>query len=186
MSQSSVSKCVKTVCSQLESMTLDYIQFPDIAEQERVKREFWSIAPLPGVIGCVDCTHVRILSPGGPDAELYRNRHNNYSLNVQGVCDANLKFLNIVCSWPGSVHSSRIFRNSNICHLIERDHQEGRYKHLLGDSGYPCLKYLLTLILNPTTDKEKKVQYSTHQNQEHCGTFFWSSEKTLCLPLTNC
>ena len=108
------------------------------------------------MIGCIDCTHICIHSPGGPEAERYRNRHNKFSLNVQGVCDVNLKFLNIVSSWPGSTHDSRIFMMSNLYHLLERDHEEGTYKHLLGDSGYPCLKYLLTPILNPTTDKERR------------------------------
>ena len=28
----------------------------------------------PGVIGAIDCTHVTIQSPGGDDAELYRNK----------------------------------------------------------------------------------------------------------------
>ena len=156
MSQATVSRCVKAVCTKLVSRTQICIKFPDIAEQERVKRGFFAIAPLPGVMGCIDCTHICIPCPGGINAELYRNRHNKYSLNGQGVCDANLKFLNIISSWPGSTHDSRIFKMSNLHALLKIDHQEGTYRHLLGDSGYPCLKYLLTPILNPTTDKEKR------------------------------
>ncbi|KAH8026624.1 hypothetical protein HPB51_022599 [Rhipicephalus microplus] len=36
--------------------------------------EFYRIAEFPGVTGCIDCTHVRIISPGGPNGEVYRNR----------------------------------------------------------------------------------------------------------------
>ncbi|KAH7957924.1 hypothetical protein HPB51_028089 [Rhipicephalus microplus] len=36
--------------------------------------EFYRIAKFPGVTGCIDCTHVRIKSLGGPNGEVYRNR----------------------------------------------------------------------------------------------------------------
>lgn len=41
--------------------------------------------------GAIDCTHVKILSPGGGTAESFRNRHQYFSINVQIVSDANLK-----------------------------------------------------------------------------------------------
>lgn len=45
--------------------------------------DFYKIAKFPGVTGCIDCTHVRIKSPGGDDAEVFRNRKGYFSLNVQ-------------------------------------------------------------------------------------------------------
>ena len=36
-------------------------------------------------------------------------------MNVQAVCSHDLKFTNIVARWPGSVHDSRIYRNSRLC-----------------------------------------------------------------------
>ncbi|KAJ9586179.1 hypothetical protein L9F63_016111 [Diploptera punctata] len=33
----------------------------------------------------MDCTHIRIRSPGGDDAERFRNRKGYFSLNVQGL-----------------------------------------------------------------------------------------------------
>ena len=35
-------------------------------------------------------------------------------MNVQTVCSHDLKFTHIVARWPGSVHDSRIFRNSSL------------------------------------------------------------------------
>ncbi|XP_075743049.1 uncharacterized protein LOC119169700 [Rhipicephalus microplus] len=48
--------------------------------------EFYRIAEFPGVTGCIDCTHVRIISPGGPNGEVYRNRKGYFSINVQVTC----------------------------------------------------------------------------------------------------
>jgi hypothetical protein len=50
-------------------------------------KQFFQLSGLPGVIGAIDCTHVPIQSPGGQDAEIYRNRKGYFSINVQLICD---------------------------------------------------------------------------------------------------
>ena len=61
-------------------------------------------------------------------------------------------FTNIVCRWPGSMHDSRIFDNSALCAKFERNDVEGI---LPGDGGYPCRRYLMTTVANPTATQEK-------------------------------
>ncbi|WAR22505.1 hypothetical protein MAR_016479 [Mya arenaria] len=61
------------------------------------------------------------VEPGGDNAELYRNRNGYFSINVQAVCDANLKFTNIIARWPGSVHDIRIFNSRRLCGLFEME-----------------------------------------------------------------
>ncbi|KAG0421766.1 hypothetical protein HPB47_019398 [Ixodes persulcatus] len=39
------------------------------------------MARFPGVTGCIDCTHVRTSSPGGDDAEAYRDRKGIFFIN---------------------------------------------------------------------------------------------------------
>jgi len=58
--------------------------------------------------------------------------------------------------WPGSVHDSTIFDNSLLRAQLENNEYKGCF--LLGDGGYPCRKYLMTPLLNPTTAAEKKYQ----------------------------
>ncbi|CAH1970137.1 unnamed protein product [Acanthoscelides obtectus] len=101
------------------------------------------------ITGSIDCTHIKIQSPGGDDAEVFRNRKGYFSLNVQTVSDAKLKILNIVCRWPGSTHDSAIFQNSRLCYQFETGvHAAGL---LLGDNGYPLKNYLMTPFLSPQT-----------------------------------
>lgn len=109
MSTASVCRFVKRIATAIASTTPHHIHFPDQQETEAIINDFFRIAQLPGVIGCIDGTHIKIKSPGGEDAERYRCRKGFMSLNVQAVSDAKLKFTNIVCSWPGSTHDARIF-----------------------------------------------------------------------------
>lgn len=42
-----------------------------------IKRRFYDLTRFPGEIGALDCTHEQILSPKGPNIELFRNRNRN-------------------------------------------------------------------------------------------------------------
>jgi hypothetical protein len=39
----------------------------------------------PRVIGAIDCTLIRIQSPGGEDADIFRSRKGFFAINVQTV-----------------------------------------------------------------------------------------------------
>lgn len=106
-----------------------------------------------GVVGCIDGTHIPIPSPGGENAEMFRNRKGTFSINVQAIGSADLQFTDIVVRWYGSAHDSRIFDNSVIKDKLEDKVVPGM---LLGDSGYACTPYLMTPLRNPTTAQEKR------------------------------
>ena len=108
------------------------------------------------------CWHARcnwppIRSPGGRLAELYRCMKGLFSLNIQGICDASLKFINIIVRWPGSVHDSRIFNESLVCERLQLEHYNGI---LLGDNECPCRTYILMPFLNTTIDKDRRYNAS--------------------------
>ena len=104
------------------------------------------------MLGALDCTHVRIRSPGGNNAEMFRNRKGFFSFNVQTIADANLKILDVVARWPGSCHDSTIFNQSAICNRFERGEMGNGL--LLGDGGYPVKNYLITPLANTVTQAE--------------------------------
>ncbi len=101
-----------------------------------MKREFAEIAEFSSVVGCIDGTHVRILAPHENVAR-YVNRKGFHSINVQAVCDAKGKFLNLVARWPGSTHDSFILRQSDLWDAFEANEIDGI---ILGDSAYPLRK----------------------------------------------
>jgi DDE superfamily endonuclease len=60
---------------------------------------------LPNVLGCIDGTHIAIKSPS-QNEDAYVNRKGFHSINVQAVCDNNMKLINLVAKWPFPVTSS--------------------------------------------------------------------------------
>ena len=124
---------------------------------------FMMLDTFSGVIGAIDCTHVRVICPNKENAMAFVNRKQFYSINVQAVCDSDAFITNIVARWPGSTHDSRIFENSNIADKL----RDGvLFGILLGDSGYACRAYLLTPILKPKNAGE--VRYNTAHRRTRC------------------
>ncbi|CAN8016478.1 unnamed protein product, partial [Ixodes persulcatus] len=147
VSQPTVCRAVGVVTQLIaKHLFRDLVHFPSAAQFNTVMLDFFALAKFPGVTGCIDCTHVRIKSPGGDDAEVFRNRKGVFSINVQAVTGPQLQFYDVVVSWPGSVHDSRIFDNSRVRVLYEERRVPGV---LLGDMGYACFFFLMTPLADP-------------------------------------
>ncbi|XP_025416406.1 putative nuclease HARBI1 [Sipha flava] len=109
-------------------------------------RKFSQIAAFPGIIGCVDGTHIPIKCSQLERGEIFRNRKGRFSINIQVVGGPDLKIYDLVARRPGSVHDSRIFQNSRVKNRLETGLLKGI---LLGDSGYPQSYYLYTPAPEP-------------------------------------
>nr|CAI5854433.1 unnamed protein product [Callosobruchus analis] len=157
--QSTVSRVIKKITRRISSHSRHYIKFPE--NLAATKAKFQQIGNFPGIIGCIDCTHVVITSPGGPHAELFRNRKQSFSINVQVVGGPDQEIYDIVARYPGSYHDSNIFNRSSIKSRLERRLLPG---YVLGDSGYPLLPYLLTPYHVPRTPAQ--IRY----NEAHTKT----------------
>lgn len=130
-----------------------FIRLPQTDEEKNsTQQRFFSLDSFPRVIGAIDCTHIKIISPGGENAENFRNRKGVFSLNVQAVCNANYEITDIVARWPGASHDSHIFDNSLLRMRFENNELGNGI--LLGDSGYPVRHYLITPLNNPHTPAE--------------------------------
>lgn len=135
------------------------------AEILSTKAKFHNIRNFPNVIGCVDGSHIRILSPGGENAEIFRNRKGYFSINMQAVCDAELKIRNIDARWPGATHDSSMWNASLLCAQFEAGEFPGCF--LLGDSAYALKEYMMTPLLNPTTAAEQNYN-NAHIHTRNC------------------
>lgn len=144
ISEMSACRTVHRVTHVIAGLREEYILFPSNEDLAAVKLDFFQLAEMPGVIGCVDGCHVAIKRPTSEDYEEYRCRKGYFSVNVQGCCNAKLEFTNIVARWKGSTHDSRMFQNSRLFNIVER-----RDGILLGDSAYKQSRKMFTPYLNP-------------------------------------
>ena len=48
------------------------------------------------------------------------NRKGVHTINIQAVCDTDMKFLNVVAKWPGSSHDAFVWRSSSLHGMFER------------------------------------------------------------------
>ena len=83
-SQSTVCRTVNEISRIFASNLRNFVKFPEELRLIRINQQkFYEIAQFPGVVGCIDGTHITIENPGGPNAEVYRNRKGRFSINVQ-------------------------------------------------------------------------------------------------------
>ncbi|XP_053296371.1 putative nuclease HARBI1 isoform X2 [Pleuronectes platessa] len=157
ISQPSVSRAINQTINALARPHIiqQFIRFPlDIQQLHRIKANFMAIAGMPGVVGAIDGTHIKIIAPS-KDEDVFVNRKKVHSINTQVVFDANFNILDVVAKWPGATHDSRILMEGGLRQLFERHHVPVGC-HLLGDSGYPCKTWLLTPYLNPQPGAQLK------------------------------
>ena len=122
------------------------ISFPQAYEElKAVGQGFADLSGTPAfvnVVGAIDGTHIRIKPPQRHRLD-YLNYKNFYSINMQAICDAKGTFLDIFVGYPGSVHDTRVMKNSYF-YLTARYPPPGYM--LLGDGGYPCLQTPVCLL----------------------------------------
>ncbi|KAK4887449.1 hypothetical protein RN001_003720 [Aquatica leii] len=161
---------IKQVSEAIAMLRPRYIKMPSADRDKReVIAKFYDIAQFPCVMGAIDCTHIRLQSPGGNKAEHFCNRKGYFSWNVQVVCDVELYIRDIVIRWPGSSHDSHIFNSSR----IKTTFASGNIGNsvLLGDSWYANTNYLLTPIADVTTPTQNlynESQIRTRNTVERC------------------
>ena len=87
LDKSTVSRVVRRVTMAIARRLDEFVKFPQTREEkDEIKQGFYDIGGFPCVIGCVDGTHVRIISPAESEWD-FVNRKGYHSINVQGICD---------------------------------------------------------------------------------------------------
>ena len=82
-----VSRIVSRVSTALAQKQKQFIRWTSTAaERQEIKQGFFEKGGFPGVIGCIDGTHVRIQGPSAHESDCV-NRKGFHSINVQAICD---------------------------------------------------------------------------------------------------
>ena len=105
VSKNTVFRTVHRVCDELFELRNDYIKWPE--NTDKLARDFYEIAKMPSVCGCIDGSHVPVIPPK-EDESACVNRHHVHSLNVMAVCGPDLKIYYANSRAGGRWHDSRV------------------------------------------------------------------------------
>jgi hypothetical protein len=175
MSQDTVSKTLhEFVDIMLRHLANRYVKFPTTFEETvAVKTGFYNEFHIPGIMGCIDGTHVKIFPPPAQHliypGNIFINRKNFHSINCQIICDHNLQILAIDARFLGSVHDSAIWMMSSIKRKLKNNYDNGdRNAWLLGDAGYPLQPFLLTPIVGAEPGTPQARYTAAHTPTRNC------------------
>ena len=99
ISKPTVCRIVHNVSNIVSATKNEYVKFDNWSEAVMTKLAFLRMAGFPKVIGCMDCTHVKMIAPTVNEHE-FINRKGMLSINVQLVCNAEMTIMNAVVKWP--------------------------------------------------------------------------------------
>ncbi|KAL0852377.1 hypothetical protein ABMA28_000574 [Loxostege sticticalis] len=141
----------------------------------------------PGVLGCIDGTHVAIIRPKDYE-EAFFNRKMYHFLNVLVICDADLRILHVDASFGGASHDSHIW---NLCPVkagMQRLHEMGQIFWFLGDSVYAQRPWMMTHILNAHPGSPEEHYTNMHVQARNTAERCFGILKTRfrCLFLIRC
>lgn len=120
------------------------IQWPQGRNVRVVCEKFSTKQGIQNILGAIDGTHIRI-QKSASNVRDYINRKKYFSICLQAVVDANMRFTNIYCGEPGFLHDSRVLRRSPLYETASLNPAElfPDETFLLGDSAYPSALYPL-------------------------------------------
>ncbi|XP_063775343.1 putative nuclease HARBI1 [Pseudophryne corroboree] len=166
-SQPTLSRCITQVIKAFRKLTTQFIRFPDTdSGWHEIKLGFYNEFQFPNILGAIDCSHVHIRPPQNSE-ESFQNQKCFHSMNIQAVCDADMKFTNLFVGFPGSSHDSFILNQSSLFQDFETGNMLGGC--LLGDAGYPKKPWLLTPLSTTVAEAQEGYQDTHIASLGVCG-----------------
>ncbi|XP_017470682.1 PREDICTED: putative nuclease HARBI1 [Rhagoletis zephyria] len=133
------------------------------AEKTEAKEYFFQKTGFPGVIGCVDGSHIKILAPNKQDQHLYYNRKGFFSLNAMIICDHKMRIRYFDARYAGSGHDSLIWNISQARTILKERYDAGERRcWLLGDAGYPLEPYIMTPYRSAAEGSPEAIYNNKH------------------------
>ena len=112
-----------------------YIKFPKGQELRRIMDGFEEMTNIPYMWGAIDGSHIVLTKKPTLQQEPddYYNRHHFHSVILQGICDYQLRFLDVCVCSPGGTHDARHRRMSFIWQRMQDGEHPNKLQFQLAD-----------------------------------------------------
>lgn len=137
-----------------------FLFWPTVQERKKIVGD--TLHELPGCIGYVDGTEIKLAESPIKDHEFYFSRKKQYSIKMQIVCDHSLKIRQATIGYRGSVHDAKILAESSIGRTPDSFFCERQW--IAGDSAYPLSRNVITPFRQNSTEltKEKREKFNQY------------------------
>ena len=150
VSQSSDDRVIATILGVISRVSTQYIRWANALQKAQSSGSFCHTSRgIPIIIGAIDGCHIKISRPKC-HGDYYINRKGYFSILLQGTCDENAKFIDVIYV---SIYVSR--------HTTFGD----RWK-LLGDSAY--VRRDFPFVLTPKKDNGTLTAQDKQRNTRLC------------------
>jgi hypothetical protein len=137
--KSTVCRTLKRVVNAIvDVMFQKYVAWPE--DMDEVAAQFFKLGGFPSVCGAVDGSLIPIDTPTKNEAA-YVDRHGNHSINAMMIGGPDCTFYYVSARWPGSVHDSRVLRNSYVSERFDSGWRPFPNAVLLGMQFYIIIIY---------------------------------------------
>ena len=159
VTESTVHRTLYRVVKWFVKVSANYIKWPTISEMQSNQAQFAAMKGVPGVVGAIDGSHIKI-NPPKHNKHSYCNRKKYYSLLLQGIVNAEKKFVDVHCGEPGAMHDARLLRKSTFYRRITEDESIIISGVVLGDSAYGASRYLVPPIKDYGNLTAKQLKFN--------------------------
>ncbi|XP_047328608.1 protein ALP1-like [Impatiens glandulifera] len=159
--QSTVAQITWRFVESMEEKGLHHLRWPVTeSENEDVKSNFFDKTGLPNCCGAISTTHILMSFSLDESNGVWCDSENKHSMLLQAIVGSDMRFLDVVAGWPGSLSDSVVLRNSSFYTLVQEskrlsgkkmkmkseEEEPGKElgEYLVGGEGFPLLPWLLT------------------------------------------
>ncbi|KAJ8973940.1 hypothetical protein NQ317_002444 [Molorchus minor] len=153
--KSSVFTVFNEMCRLVTECRFDYIQWPDLEEQDRLREK---VTVFPNCIGFIDICQFHTKSAlNNPVNSHLKNKEGQYNIVLQAVCDYTLKFIDIYVGEAGDMRDMQVYYDSPLS--VEIENLVNPENHILGDSNFPLKMNLMTPFKHGGHTSDVKKMY---------------------------
>ena len=133
-----VERCTRALKSKLE---VDTINWPDANERRIISKRFQDKYGFANCIGLVDGTVFPLVFKPTEYGEDYWYRKGGYAIHSLIICDDEMRILDYLVGYPGSVHDNRVWSKTDQCNHYYN--YFSRLQYLLADSAFTTSVHLI-------------------------------------------